>query len=171
MGPVAACKGIRISESGKILLVESGILDFVIRKTAQGIRDPTDDWNPESKFHWQRLESGKLSTEVHVPTPRSAVWPVPYTCAQPYPPGSGSYEQLFRPYWGSSAWHSRHVNKRRNPRIKDPLLYWNPAPWIRNPRRGNPNSGLSGKFPYVGWDLHFYMIIWTTKRSVCLSNK
>ena len=51
MGPVAACKGIRISESGKILLVESGILDFVIRKTAQGIRDPTDDWNPESKFH------------------------------------------------------------------------------------------------------------------------
>ena len=86
MGPVAACKGIRISESGKILLVESGILDFVIRKTAQGIRDPTDDWNPESKFHWQRLESGKLSTEVHVPTPRSAVWPVPYACAQPYPP-------------------------------------------------------------------------------------
>ena len=169
MGPVAACKGIRISESGKILLVESGILDFVIRKTAQGIRDPTDDWNSESKFHWQRLESGKLSTEVHVPTPRYGQY---LTHAHNHiPPGSGSYEQLFRPYWGSSAWHSRHVNKRGNPRIKDPLLYWNPAPWIRNPRRGNPNSGLSWKFPYVGWDLHFYMIIWTTKRSVRLSNK
>ena len=24
---------------------------------AQGIRNPTKDWNPESKFHWQRLES------------------------------------------------------------------------------------------------------------------
>ena len=26
-----------------------------IRKTAQGIRNPTNDWNPESKFHRQRL--------------------------------------------------------------------------------------------------------------------
>ena len=25
--------------------------------TAQGIRNPTKDWNPESKFHWQKLES------------------------------------------------------------------------------------------------------------------
>ena len=34
----------------------------------------------------------------------SAVWPVPYACAQPYHPGSGSHGQLFRPYWSSSAW-------------------------------------------------------------------
>jgi len=26
----------------------------------------------------------------------SAVWPVPYACAQPYHPGSGSHGQLFR---------------------------------------------------------------------------
>ena len=32
-------------ESGKILLVESGILGFGIRKTAQGIWNPTNDWN------------------------------------------------------------------------------------------------------------------------------
>ena len=35
-------------------------------------------------------------------------WPVPHACAQPYHPGSGSHGQLFRPYWGSSAWHSRN---------------------------------------------------------------
>ena len=37
-------------DSGILLLVKSGILDFAIRNTAQGVR------NPESKFHWQRLE-------------------------------------------------------------------------------------------------------------------
>ena len=37
-------------ESGKYLLVESGILGLGIRSTAQGIRNPTDDWNPESKI-------------------------------------------------------------------------------------------------------------------------
>ena len=31
-------------DSPKFLLVESGILGF-------GIRDPTNDWNPESKFY------------------------------------------------------------------------------------------------------------------------
>ena len=29
-----------------------------IRNTAQGNRSSTNDWNPESKFQWQRLESG-----------------------------------------------------------------------------------------------------------------
>ena len=54
-------KGIWIPESGKILLMESGILEILlveseilglgIRNTTQGIRNPTKDWNPESKFH------------------------------------------------------------------------------------------------------------------------
>ena len=39
----------RIRESAKILPMESGILVFGIRSTAQGIRSPTNDWNPESK--------------------------------------------------------------------------------------------------------------------------
>ena len=39
------------------LLVEAGILGFGIRNTSQGFRNPTKDWNQESKFHWQRLES------------------------------------------------------------------------------------------------------------------
>ena len=43
-------------ESGKILLVESGFLGFGIRNTAQRIRNSTNDWNPESTSHWQRLE-------------------------------------------------------------------------------------------------------------------
>jgi len=42
---------------------------------------------------------------AHQPT----AWPVPTACAQPYHPRSGSHGQLFRPYWSSSAWHSRRV--------------------------------------------------------------
>ena len=42
---------LRNPECGKILLVESGILGFEIRVQFNGIRNPTKDWNPESKFH------------------------------------------------------------------------------------------------------------------------
>ena len=49
--------GIRILESGKLLLVEFWILDFGIWNIAQGIRNPTNDWKPESKFHWQRIRN------------------------------------------------------------------------------------------------------------------
>ena len=45
----ASCKGIWTwQESGKFLLVGSGIPGFKIRNTAQGIRNLTNDWNPES---------------------------------------------------------------------------------------------------------------------------
>ena len=47
---IALCKGIRIPESRNFLLVESGILGFGIRNPALGIRNPTKDWNPESKL-------------------------------------------------------------------------------------------------------------------------
>ena len=43
---IGPCEGIRVLESVKCLLVESGILGFGIRNTAQGIRNPTKDWNP-----------------------------------------------------------------------------------------------------------------------------
>ena len=36
--------------------------------------------------------------------------------------GSGSHGRLFRPYWGSSAWHSRRPMNGENPSIKDPLM-------------------------------------------------
>ena len=45
----ASCKGIRIPGSEKLLLVESGILGFGIRNVAQGIRNLTEHWNPESR--------------------------------------------------------------------------------------------------------------------------
>ena len=48
---VAPFKGNRILESEKFLLEETGILGSGIRKTAEGIRNPTYYWNPESKFH------------------------------------------------------------------------------------------------------------------------
>ena len=34
-----------------------------IRNIAQEIRNPTRDWTPESKFHWQRLESSTWNPE------------------------------------------------------------------------------------------------------------
>ena len=50
-------------ESGKFYLVESGFLGFGIRITAQEIWNPCDDWNPESKSNWQRLESSTWNPE------------------------------------------------------------------------------------------------------------
>ena len=47
-------------------------------------------------------------TLKHQPT----VWPVPYACAQPYHPGSGSHGQLFRSCQASSAWHIRRAEDR-----------------------------------------------------------
>ena len=65
-------KRIRMKESRKFLLVvetrmgvsflvETGILGFAIRETAEGIRNPTNDWNPgtldERRSHPARLSS------------------------------------------------------------------------------------------------------------------
>ena len=42
------CKGIQIPEYVKFLPVDSGILGFRIRNSAQGVQNPDDDWHPES---------------------------------------------------------------------------------------------------------------------------
>ena len=48
---VAPCNGIRIPESVKFLLLESGLLGYGIWSTSQGIRDPTkDQGHPTSIF-------------------------------------------------------------------------------------------------------------------------
>ena len=49
------CKEIRIPDPVKFLLVESGILGFGIRNSAQGIQNPATSWNLEFKFHWQQI--------------------------------------------------------------------------------------------------------------------
>ena len=45
-----------LAETGiqQMFALESGILGFVIRNTAQGFRNSANDWSPESKFHWQK---------------------------------------------------------------------------------------------------------------------
>ena len=45
-------------EAGKILHVESWILGLESGIQLKDCRSPTKDWNPESKFQWQRPESG-----------------------------------------------------------------------------------------------------------------
>ena len=77
-----------------VKVVESGILGFKIRNTAQriqnllrGIQNPRLSWIPlHGTQHW--------STRTN-----SAVWPVPYACAQPYHPGSGTHGQLWCLRW------------------------------------------------------------------------
>ena len=55
--------------------MESGILGFGVRNTDQGIRNPANDWNPESKFHKQILESNTWNPESTAwnPEPKSAL--------------------------------------------------------------------------------------------------
>ena len=59
-----SCKGIRIPESLENFIVESGILGCGIWNTVQGIWNPNNAWNPESKFYWQRLESKGVESRV-----------------------------------------------------------------------------------------------------------
>ena len=64
--------------------------------------------------------TSKLRQGAHIHQPTA--WPLPHPCAQPYHTGSGSHGRLFRPDWGSSAWHSRQSVNWKNPCIKDPFL-------------------------------------------------
>ena len=68
----APCKVIQFQECGEFLLVEcricetnssvdAGILGFEIHNSAKGIRNPVNDWNPESKFHLQEI----CNPEIH----------------------------------------------------------------------------------------------------------
>ena len=54
-----------VTEYAKFLLVESGILGFGIQKTAQGIRNPSNDWNQ------QRLKSSTWNEESTTWDPES----------------------------------------------------------------------------------------------------
>ena len=57
----------------EIFVVESEIQEFGIRNTAQVFRNSTNNWNPESKFHEQRLESitwNPESTACGIQNPR-----------------------------------------------------------------------------------------------------
>ena len=76
-------------------------------------------------YHDMRGEGGsrvtsKLKQGAHIHQPTA--WPLPHACAQPYHAGSGSHGQLFRPYRGSSEWHSRQSLTGENPCIKHPFL-------------------------------------------------
>ena len=51
----APCKGIQIPESAKFLPVDSGILGFRIRNSAQGVQNPDDDWHPKSSTWYLEL--------------------------------------------------------------------------------------------------------------------
>ena len=61
------------TESGKFLLVEFGILGFPMRNTSQTLKnsESTNDWNPESKCYWQRLESSSWNPEFVTWNPES----------------------------------------------------------------------------------------------------
>ena len=70
--------------------------------------------------------TSKLKQGAHIHQP--IAWLLPHTCAQPYHGGSGSHRQLFRPYWGPSAWHSLRSVTGNNSCVKDSFLSsaWEP---------------------------------------------
>ena len=47
--------------------MEARILGFGIKNAAHGNRNPTNDWNPEPKFHWQRLKYNTFNPELRQP--------------------------------------------------------------------------------------------------------
>ena len=58
---------------GESWVVESRILGIGIQNTAQGIRCPTNDWNLESKFPYQRIQNpvpGILNPRCGIHNPR-----------------------------------------------------------------------------------------------------
>ena len=81
---IALCEGIRISESAKFLLVESWIQQMFAEESGIPLEEsgiplmighwnPTDDWNPESKFHWQGLQNPSPG----IRNPESLAWTDP----------------------------------------------------------------------------------------------
>ena len=60
------CKGIWILESENFLLVKSENFASGIRNTAQGIRNPTNNWNPKCEVHCQSSESGNHGVESRI---------------------------------------------------------------------------------------------------------
>ena len=61
---------LHVRESGNLLLVESGILEVILLMESGilsfGIRNTVHDWNPESKFYWQILESStSVESGIH----------------------------------------------------------------------------------------------------------
>ena len=61
----------QIPESVKFLLMESDVLGVGIQNTARGIRNPTNDWNPESKSYWQIMKSSTWNRESTAWNPES----------------------------------------------------------------------------------------------------
>ena len=75
-----------------------------------------DVW-PWPWWHKHKIRNNtKLCTDAHVPTLRYGQY-LSQARVQPYHPGSGSYVQLFRTYWGSSTWHSYDNIMSGGPRV------------------------------------------------------
>ena len=67
--------GVRGPGSGEILFVESGVVGFGIRNSARGIRNPTNEWNPETpstdkECGIQYMEPGIRNLQIGIQYPR-----------------------------------------------------------------------------------------------------
>ena len=72
-------KDFGFQNQGNFLLVESGVQgNFVcgIRKTVQGVRNPSNDWNPECKFRYQRLEYSTWNLRRGIQNTRMSLIPL-----------------------------------------------------------------------------------------------
>ena len=125
-----------------ILLVESGILGSKIRNTAQGIRNPTNNWNLESKFYWPRLAFSTWIPGSTVWNPESKTVLGSLTWSNKKTTSTFMMPPLVSPWndiWGTSAeipywWHvttqiwvqcsAQHSNKKVQHTQNSPNCHW-----------------------------------------------
>ena len=111
----------------------------------------TTKQHQETPFHIMAhvIKNGKtnLQQEAHIHQPTA--WPVPHACAQPFHTGSGSHGQLYRPYWGSSAWQNRRVNGRGKPVSQRPACCRGEWKALLEASAPHPGRGLAYVCPLL----------------------
>ena len=90
--------------------MESTILGFGIQNTAKGIRNPTNDWNPESKFYGQILES-RIQDCPEFPYMGRVIGSTPFVIATPFKFLSYSFSFVLLPFPTPLVRLSYHCNE------------------------------------------------------------
>ena len=75
----------------------------------KGLQRTANEYVGERRIY-KDLISKTESRHIKFCKQNTAMLIVAHACAQPYHTDSGSHGQLFCPYWGSLAWHSRQTS-------------------------------------------------------------
>ena len=128
---IAPAKISWIPESG-LPCLESGILGFGNRTTAQRILNPNNKWNPESIFHWQRIRNAGNFCWWNPEASKFLLWK-PESWALELKESRISLTIEFQnPISTNRDWHP--LTEIRNPPrgIQTPTLFWLPLHWTKD---------------------------------------